>query len=128
MGWVAVGQGHTHLKSDAVAHFGTEGDGHFVGDALRDRHGGHSARLRAPDHAATPRVAGLMEVLRDLRRLARARFAHHNDHLRPSKIRIPQQRGERDIQELAPPTAVGRVLLALLPFLRRHSRAVSDLP
>ena len=52
---------------------------HFLGDTLGDGHGGDTTRLRAANEAALG-VAVLVQVLRELSGLARARLADHNDH------------------------------------------------
>jgi hypothetical protein len=68
------------FKSNGVAHQVAQLGAHFLGDTLGDGHGGHTTRLRAPD-AAPLGEAIFVEVLRELRRLARTRLSHDHDHV-----------------------------------------------
>mmetsp|Transcript_48295 Transcript_48295/g.116129 ORF Transcript_48295/g.116129 Transcript_48295/m.116129 type:complete len:439 (+) Transcript_48295:308-1624(+) len=69
------------LEADRVAHLVAQLGAHLLGDARRHRHGGDAPRLRAADLLVVSGVARLVQVLRDLRRLARARLAHDDEHL-----------------------------------------------
>ena len=62
-------RGRAVLKADQVTDLVTQLDAHLMRHARRDAHGSHAARLRAPD-AAQLGVAGLVQVLRQLRGLA----------------------------------------------------------
>ena len=65
--------GHV-LEAHPVPDERAEGDLHLLGHALGDRNGGHASGLRDRDGAVGVE-AGLVEELRDLRRLPRAGLA-----------------------------------------------------
>ena len=69
------------LESDRVADLGADPTADLLGDAGRDRHGGDTPRLGARNLHTVLGVATLVQVLRQLRRLARARLGRHNQHL-----------------------------------------------
>mmetsp|Transcript_3805 Transcript_3805/g.8624 ORF Transcript_3805/g.8624 Transcript_3805/m.8624 type:complete len:547 (+) Transcript_3805:1499-3139(+) len=69
------------LEADRVADLVAELAPHLVGDALRDGHGSDAAWLRAADLHTAVGEPGLVKVLRDLRRLARARLADDDEAL-----------------------------------------------
>jgi hypothetical protein len=68
------------VEAHGVAHDGPERDAELLGDALGDRARGHASRLRVRDRAADA-AAELEAQLRQLRRLAGARLAGHDDDL-----------------------------------------------
>ena len=70
----------THLVADHLAALAAHGLAQLVGDAVRDRTRREPARLGVPDHAGHA-AAQLHADLRQLRRLARAGLARHDDHL-----------------------------------------------
>ena len=70
----------THLVADHLAALASHGLAELVGDAIRDRARRQPARLGVPDHAGDA-AAQLHADLRQLRRLARAGLARHDDHL-----------------------------------------------
>ena len=69
------------LEADRVADVVAELAPHLLRDARRHRHGRDAARLRAPHDLAATGVARLVQVLRDLRRLAAPRLADDDQHL-----------------------------------------------
>ena len=70
----------THLVADHLAALAAHGLAQLVGDAVRDRARREPARLGVTDHAGHA-AAQLHADFRQLRRLARARLARHDDHL-----------------------------------------------
>ena len=70
----------THLVADHLAPLAAHGLAELVGDAVRDRARRQPARLGVPDHPGDA-AAQLHADLRQLRRLARAGLARHDDHL-----------------------------------------------
>ena len=70
----------THLVADHLAALAAHGLAQLVGDAVRDRARREPARLGVPDHAGHS-AAQLHADFRQLRRLARAGLARHDDHL-----------------------------------------------
>ena len=70
----------THLVADHLAALAAHGLAQLVGDAVRDGARREPARLGVPDHACHT-AAQLHADLRQLRRLTRAGFARHDDHL-----------------------------------------------
>lgn len=86
------------LEADGVADLCAQPHAHLLGDALRNRHRCDAARLRAADHAAR-RVPRLKQVLRELRRLARARLPDDDEHLvrrdGSEELRLELEDGQR---------------------------------
>ena len=75
----------------ASAHLLAQATANFLGYALGNAHGSHTARLRTANAPARG-VARLSQVLRHLRGLAAARLADHHQHLRRRPL---QRHGER---------------------------------
>mmetsp|Transcript_12415 Transcript_12415/g.45918 ORF Transcript_12415/g.45918 Transcript_12415/m.45918 type:complete len:338 (+) Transcript_12415:1294-2307(+) len=69
------------LEANRVAHGRSELAAHFLANPSSDGHGSDASRLRACHDHVVLRVAVLVEILRELRRLAAARFPHDDDDL-----------------------------------------------
>lgn len=69
------------FESDRVPDLVAQAAADLLGDTRGDGHGRDAARLGAPDLEAVLRVTGLVKVLRELRRLARAGFTLDDEDL-----------------------------------------------